>query len=175
MLIKNIRLIKTLYRIGKVFLSVGTLSACKLLNFINNNTDIIVASFFLSMKEVSVYTVYYLVINGIKKIITRITTGVEAALGNLKAEKNEEKLKNNFLLFEFILNFICVFVFSCLIILIIPFVKVYTKGVTDADYIRYSFAIVACLAELFYCLRLAYTFMVQAIGAFSETKKIFLY
>lgn len=142
-------------------------------NFVNSNTDIIVASLFLNMKEVSVYTVYYLVINGIKKVIVRISTGVEAALGNLKAERDGEKLKNNFLLFEFVLNFICSFAFSCLIILIVPFVGVYTKGITDVNYSRYVFSIVACFAELFYCLRLAYTFMVQATGAFSETKRFF--
>ncbi len=142
-------------------------------NFINNNTDIIMASLFLNMKEVSVYTVYYLVINGIKKIIVRISAGVEAALGNLKAERDSEKLKNSFLLFEFILNFICSFVYSCLIILIVPFVKVYTNGITDVNYSRYVFSIVACFAELFYCLRLSYTFMVQATGAFSETKRFF--
>ena len=142
-------------------------------NFVNDNTDIIVASIFLDMKEVSVYTVYHLVINGIKKLITRISVGAESALGNLKAESNDEKLKNNFLVFEFVLNFICSFTFSCLIILIVPFVRVYTKGVTDADYVRYGFAIVACLAQLFYCLRLSYTFMVQATGSFFETKKYF--
>ena len=145
----------------------------QLANFINDNTDIIVATLFLNMKEVSVYTIYYLVINGIKKIIFRISKGVESALGNLKAEKNEIKLREIFKDFEFVLNGICTFVFSCLITLIVPFVGVYTKGVTDVNYTRYVFAFVACCAELFYCLRLAYTFMVQAVGAFSETKKYF--
>ena len=142
-------------------------------NFVNSNTDIIIVSLFLNMKEVSVYTIYYLVINGIKKIVVRLSTGVEAALGNLKAESNSEKLKNNFLLFEFVLNFICSFMFSCLIILIVPFVNIYTKGITDVNYTRIVFAIVACTAELFFCLRLAYTYMVQATGAFSETKQYF--
>lgn len=139
--------------------------------FVNNNTDIIIASLFLTMKEVSVYTVYYLVFNGIKKIIVRVTTGVEAALGNLKAEKNIDRLKNNFRMFEFVLNFLCAITFSCLTILIIPFVRIYTKGISDANYIRYWFAFVACAAELAYCLRLSYTYMVQVIGAFNETKR----
>ena len=57
--------------------------------------------------------------------------------------------------------------------MIVPFVGVYTRGVTDVNYSRYIFAIIACMAELFYCLRISYTFMVQAIGAFAETKKYF--
>ncbi|MGN0183695.1 MAG: lipopolysaccharide biosynthesis protein [Aristaeellaceae bacterium] len=145
----------------------------QLANFVNSNTDLIVASLFLNMREVSVYTVYYLAINGIRKIITRISTGVEAALGNLRAERDGEKLKESFLHFEFVLNFICSFMFSCLIVLIVPFVGVYTKGIADANYARHVFAIVACFAELFDCLKLAYTFMVQATGAFSETKGFF--
>jgi len=97
-------------------------------NFVNNNTDIIVASLFLSLKEVSVYTIYYLAINGIKKVVSRISVGVEAALGNIIAENNKDNLQSSFSLFEFVLNFLCTVAFSCLIILIVPFVNVYTKG-----------------------------------------------
>ncbi len=139
-------------------------------NFVNGNTDIVIATIFLNMKEVSVYTIYYLVINGIKKIVVRISTGVESALGNLKAEQNIQKLRDNFLKFELILNFICTVLFSCLIILIVPFVKIYTTGINDVEYSRYIFSIIACLAEMYFCLRLAYTYMVQAEGAFFETK-----
>lgn len=140
-------------------------------NFVNQNTDIITASLFLSLKEVSVYTIYYLAINGIKKVVSRITVGVEAALGNIIAENNKDILQSSFSLFEFVLNFLCTVAFSCLIILIVPFVNVYTKGVTDVNYTRYAFGIIACVAELFYCLRLAYTYLVQAKGAYAETKK----
>ena len=142
-------------------------------NFINNNTDIIIASIFLNMKEVSVYTIYYLPINGIKKITTRITTGFEGALGNIVATDDSKLLKDNYLFFEFTLNLLCVIMFSCLMILIVPFISVYTSGITDANYYRESFAFIACLAELFYCLRLSYTYMIQATGSFSETKKYY--
>lgn len=142
-------------------------------NFVNNNTDIIVASLFLRLSEVSVYTIYFLAINGVKKLVLKLTVGVEAALGNVIAENNKKKLQNSFLMFEFILNYICAFFFSCLIVLVVPFVTIYTRGVTDANYVRYAFGIVACLAELFFCLRLSYTFVVQAKGAFSETKRYY--
>lgn len=140
-------------------------------NFVNNNTDIIVASFFLDLREVSVYTVYFLAINGIKKIVNRLCMGVEAALGKTLVQNDPIKLDVRFSQFEFLLNSICIVAFSSLLILIVPFVSLYTIGINDVNYVRYSFAIIACLAEMFYCLRLAYTFMVQAKGAFRETKK----
>lgn len=139
-------------------------------NFVNSNTDIIVASLFLKLKEVSVYTIYFLAINGVKKFVLKLTVGVEAALGNLIAENDDLKLKKSFMIFEFLLNFICVVFFSCLCVLIVPFVSIYTRGITDAEYVRYAFALVACIAELFFCLRLAYTFITQARGDFAETK-----
>jgi len=142
-------------------------------NFVNSNTDIIVASLFLRLREVSVYTIYFLSINAIKKFILKLTVGVEAALGNLIAEKDEDKFKRIFLIFEFILNFVCVVAFSCLCVLIVPFVLIYTRGVTDADYLRPAFGLVACAAELFFCLRLAYTFVTQARGDFAETKRYY--
>ena len=60
-----------------------------------------------------------------------------------------------------------------MLVLIVPFVGLYTKGVTDVEYSRQVFATIACFAELFYCLRLAYTYLVQATGMFSETKKYY--
>lgn len=145
----------------------------QLANFVNDNTDIILASIFLDIREVSVYSVYYLAINGVKKIVNRISVGVEAELGKLVVEGNLEKLRKRFFTFEYILNFICIIVFSCLIVLIVPFVLLYTKGVNDTNYIRYSFAIIASLAEMFYCIRLAYTFIVQVKGDFAKTKKYY--
>lgn len=142
-------------------------------NFVNDNTDIIIASIFLNMKEVSVYTIYHLVINGIKKLINRISIGFESALGNLSAENNYDNLRDNFLNFEFALNILCTVLFSCLIILIVPFIKIYTSGVNDTNYIRYRFAIISCASQLFFCIRLSYTYIVQATGKFVETKKYF--
>lgn len=142
-------------------------------NFINSNTSIIIASLFLSLKEVSVYTVYFLAINGIKKIVVRITSGVESAIGNMVAQGDQKRLNSNFSLFEFVLNFVCVVLFSCLMIIVVPFVNIYTTGITDVNYTRYAFGFVACVSELFYCLRLSYTYLVQAKGAFAETKKYY--
>lgn len=139
-------------------------------NFVNNNTDIIVASIFLNLREVSVYTIYYLAINGVKKAINRITTGVESALGCIAVSEDEQQLTKKFLAFEYILNVLSIIAFSVLISIIVPFVKVYTRGVTDVQYDRYVFALIACASELFFCLRIAYTQIIQAKGAFKETK-----
>ena len=49
-----------------------------------------------------------------------------------------------------------VFVFGCVAVLIVPFVKVYTFGVNDADYDVPLFALLITLAYAVYCIRLPY-------------------
>ncbi len=57
--------------------------------FVNNNTDVIVLTMFSDIKEVSVYTVYYMVANGLYKVEQTFTDGIEAAFGNMLAKKRE--------------------------------------------------------------------------------------
>lgn len=61
--------------------------------FVNNNTDVIVLTMFSDIKEVSVYTVYYMVANGLYKVEQTFTDGIEAAFGNMLAKKRIEYCK----------------------------------------------------------------------------------
>ena len=61
--------------------------------FVNNNTDVIVLTMFSDIKEVSVYTVYYMVANGLYKVEQTFTDGIEAAFGNKLAKKENRVLQ----------------------------------------------------------------------------------
>ena len=62
------------------------------------------------------------------------------------------------------------FVFSVTAILIVPFVAVYTNGITDADYIVPVFGIMLTAAWGMYCIRLPYNIVVLAIGHYRQTQ-----
>ena len=52
--------------------------------FIHTNTDIVILTLFCDkISEVSVYSVYLLVVNAIKGIINSLSSGISASLGNL--------------------------------------------------------------------------------------------
>ena len=53
--------------------------------------------------------------------------------------------------------------------MIIPFVKLYTAGIEDADYLQPIFAVLMIITALTYCLRLPYHAMVIAAGHFKQT------
>ena len=60
---------------------------------------------FLTLKDVSVYSVYYLIVYGIKTIITSISTGFSPVLGGLYAKNRKNKLNTYFSLYEYVIYF----------------------------------------------------------------------
>ncbi len=139
-------------------------------NIIHENTDLVVLTVFADTRTVSVYTVYYLVINGLYKILSIFTSSLEGAFGNMFAKKEKETAYRNFEFYEF---FMCMFVsvvFSCALVLIVPFVKIYTKEINDVNYIEPLFAAVAVTAQMVMCLRQPYLTVVRAAGHYKQTK-----
>lgn len=139
-------------------------------NIIHNNTDLVILTIFTDAKLVSVYTVYNFVIGKIRAVLQSFTGGLEAAFGNMWVKKEIENINKNFRLYEFmIFSFISV-VFSCVGVLILPFVEMYTKGVTDIVYVRTDLAILITVTEAIFCIRQPYLTLVQATGNYKETK-----
>lgn len=139
-------------------------------NFINTNTDIIVATIFLGVKEVSVYSIYYMIGNAIKKGIKAISTGTTAAFGNMLAKNQNELLERRFNQYETLIYYLSTVLVTVTIIMIVPFVKIYTSGITDVNYERPLFGALLCIAIYFESIRLPYQQLVYAAGEFRKTR-----
>ena len=144
--------------------------AHQLSNFINTNTDIIIVTIILNLKEVSVYSVYYLVGNAIKKIINAVGTGTMAAFGNMLARGEDLLLKKRFSEFECLFFYISTVLLTITAVLLPSFVSVYTKGINDVNYVRESFAILVSLSILLMCIKVPYEQIVFAAGHFRQTR-----
>lgn len=138
--------------------------------FVNNNTDIMVLTVFCNLKEISVYTVYHMVANGLYKIENTVCDGIEAAFGNMLAKDEEQLLHKNFRMFELLVFSTSTFLFVCGGLLIVPFVMVYTKGITDVSYSRPVFGALMCINQFLFCIRLPYHMLTDAAGEFKRTR-----
>lgn len=138
---------------------------------IHGNTDITILTIFSTFEEVSVYSVYNIVIVGIKKIIQSFTSGIDASFGDMLVKGESENLKKKFDLYELIYNTISVIIFSCTLILISPFIKLYTMGINDVNYVRYIFGYLIVVSEYIWAIRLPYSSIILAAGHFKETRK----
>ncbi|MGN0179755.1 MAG: lipopolysaccharide biosynthesis protein [Monoglobaceae bacterium] len=138
--------------------------------FIHMNTDIVLLSIFSGTKEVSVYSVYNSVIYAIENFFTTISDSISAALGNLIAKDERDSLRTSFEFYQTVNTAAATFVCVAEAVLIIPFVNVYTKGVTDVNYIRPAFAYIMIAAQWFYCVRIPYNNIINAAGHYRQTK-----
>lgn len=138
---------------------------------IHNNTDAVVLTIFSNTVEVSVYSIYLLVVTGVKNLVQAFTGGVDASFGDMIAKGEKQALNNSFKVYELFYFTLTTIIFIVTFLLIVPFVSIYTIGITDANYIRPVFAYLLVLAEFMWTIRLPYSSITLAAGHFRETMK----
>lgn len=136
----------------------------------HSGTDIAVLTILSNLKEVSVYSVYHLVEKGVKSVVSSFTSGIDALFGDMLAKNEKEKLNKSFEIYEFIYFIVITIIYICTIILIVPFVSVYTKGINDVNYVRPLFGFLIILSSFVSCIRLPYSSITLAAGHFKETR-----
>ncbi len=139
-----------------------------------DGTDTIVLTVFSTLSNVSIYSVYHMVLYGIKNLFLSMTTGVKSLIGELWAKQDLISLEKTFAWFEWAIHTGTIFVFGCTATLIVPFVSVYTNGVDDANYIQPLFAAVITVAHGIHCLRLPYSVMILAAGHYKQTQSNYI-
>lgn len=140
-----------------------------------DSTDVMILTIFSTLSNVSIYYVYNLVVYNLKNFfLISTSSGVLAVLGNLYATDKKQELKKFFEKSEWIIHTLVILLFGVTEVLIIPFVTIYTKNITDANYIQPIFAFFIVLAHASHCLRLPYFLMVKAAGHYQQTQKCFI-
>ncbi len=144
---------------------------------VQNSTDVLILTICADLKYVAVYSVYHLITFSLRSIVTSFTGGMEAVFGDMIAKGEHEELKATYEKYKLILTILVIAVFGTAAILIVPFVKLYTEGTTDADYVQPIFALLMVVAEAMNCLTwpcfnltiAANKLKESRIGAYGET------
>ncbi|MCM1046659.1 MAG: polysaccharide biosynthesis C-terminal domain-containing protein [Candidatus Gastranaerophilales bacterium] len=137
---------------------------------VNGNIDLVLITWMLTLKEVSVYTVHYMVANNIGKIVNSCITGIESTFGSIIVKEGREHLRKTFFFAEWYFSSISIVLYSVTATMISPFVKLYTHSVTDVNYLRPAFATVMVLAVMIKSVRMPYRMLVEGSGKFRETR-----
>lgn len=109
-----------------------------------NNTDIIILTFFCGLSVVSVYSMYAMLFGLVASVITIASTSVNFAMGQLFHSDRERYAQVQETYETYYLAF-SVALFAIAYIFILPFLRLYTEGVSDISYID------PWLPELFVC------------------------
>lgn len=139
-------------------------------SYVLDNTDVVVLTLFSTLESVSVYTVYFNIVYGIRKMLMAVFNSFQSLWGNMIAKGEKELLNESFETTEWLLHNVVTVLFGITGALIVPFVALYTQGVEDTKYILPIFALVIVLANAAHCIRLPYMMMIYSAGAFKETQ-----
>ena len=137
---------------------------------IYENTDIAVLTIASSLSNVSIYSVYALILGSIRNIITSSITGFQALFGNIIAKNESDLLQSSFSFYNWLINSLCSFFFTITGILILPFVKIYTANINDAQYSVPLFAFILTLAYGIACVRNGLFNLIRAAGHYRQTQ-----
>ncbi|MBF7097341.1 lipopolysaccharide biosynthesis protein [Alkalibacter mobilis] len=139
---------------------------------INTSAPIVIISVFSSLKMASVYSIYNMVFSGLIAITSIFTAGVSALFGNIVANNETEKLKEVQDQFEFFIFGITAVLYACALILINPFISIYTKGVTDIEYSNNLYGYLFVVWGILFNIRIPYTALINSSGLYRETRNV---
>lgn len=138
--------------------------------FIHSNTDMVIINIFKGVKEVSVYATYTMVTVAIGNFLKAIANGIAAKLGNIIAKEDSENLSTTFEIYSTVNMALSTYACIMLALFIVPFVGIYTDGVTDINYIRPLFAYILVAAEWVAFIRIPYATSITSAGHYKQTK-----
>lgn len=139
-----------------------------------DSTDSIVLTMFAGLKAVSIYSVYNIIVSGVKQLLLAMTNGIQSLMGEMWAKQELNELKKFFGWVEWTIHTGTIFAFGVTSILIIPFVEIYTNGIHDANYIQPLFSFLIIVANAGHCLRLPYNIMILAGGHYKQTQSNYI-
>ena len=138
---------------------------------ISNNIDIVLLTMFTSIVNVSIYSIYYNVTNGIANVILITVAGLESYWGNMIAKNEKEELTQSFDTIECVIHAFNTCIFVTTAIMITPFVNVYVTGIKNAEVYNVPLFGMALVSSYYMMsLRIPYFRIIKASGHYKQTQ-----
>ncbi|MCP3941556.1 MAG: hypothetical protein GY710_08755 [Desulfobacteraceae bacterium] len=142
----------------------------QLLGSIQQGIPVIAITIFSTLQIVSIYSIYNMVILGLTGVLSIFINGLFASFGDVIAKNELPTLQKSYGEFEFSYYMIITWTSMCALFLIVPFVKIYTIGITDANYDQPIFGMLIVLNSFFYNIKTPQGMLVIAAGLYRETR-----
>ena len=146
----------------------------QIVGMICNNTDVVLLTILLShnaLVEVSVYGVYYLVMNGLYSALNSLSSGLNASFGQVISTGETEVLRKSYSTYELIVFVLTFITFTCMAVLMYPFIGLYSADFADSQiYLRWSLVALFTISAILKSLRLPGLTLIVSAGHFRETQ-----
>jgi O-antigen/teichoic acid export membrane protein len=129
----------------------------------------ILFSFLYGLEAASVLGVYWMVIRLLTMLAQALYASFAPSFGNLVAGGDHNTISRVFKIFQYAFFMINTFLYMCAAYMMLPFIRIYTSGITDAQYINQLLSITIIIYGIIYTYRIPYNIVVSTNGLFKET------
>lgn len=139
-------------------------------NIVCNSTDVLVLTYVVQdIKLVSIYNLYIMIFDAVKSLILNIFSSVQFVLGQTYNQDIllYRKYHQAYEVCDFMISFS---LYSTAYVLILPFMRIYTKGITDINYIDATLPILFVLTKLLASGREPASLLINFAGHFKKTQ-----
>lgn len=131
------------------------------------NIDVILISKFLDLSAVAIYSTYNYVINMLRNILSKISGGITAIIGNYLSEGNDKRSYELFDEMRSLMFFIATVISVPLFFALGDFIDIWYEGKIETQFlITFAFSMYMYI----YIIKMPTTTFVTAAGLFKETK-----
>lgn len=138
-----------------------------------NNTSVVVMTLFMGVKalvEISVYNVYNMVGNAVSLLVGSFNSGLQSGFGELLSRGDRKALDKAYSNYEYLTYMVVFWAYTCMGLLIMPFIQLYTRSFTDAVYVRDEIAFMFVLVGIAQNIRIPSITLISAAGHYKQTR-----
>ncbi len=125
---------------------------------------------FCSLKDASVYAVYAMVFNAVTLLLGSFSNGMQSFLGESLVRESVEETRRIFSTYETYFLLINGWFYAMTYLLIMPFMRIYTKSMIDAEYVQPDLALLLICVGLLTNMRSPHIQLISAAGHFKKTQ-----
>lgn len=134
-------------------------------------SPVVIMTAVLDYKLISVYTIYNMIAGSVSSCITVFTSGLSASFGNIYAIGDKYLLKKTTGEFRTAFYMLITIVYSIMMTTLLPFVRIYTDGISDVNYIIPSLGLLITLRGLLENFGAPHGMLVYSFGKFKEIRR----
>ncbi|MBE6571308.1 MAG: hypothetical protein E7656_03540 [Ruminococcaceae bacterium] len=144
----------------------------QILSMVIMNSGIFILTFSKTeMTEISVFTTYNLVLNAVIMISNTVCNGVSASFGDLIVRQDKDHLRCVYREFEFLFQVFWTIIFSCVSVLYMPFMTIYSGVFEGIQYAKPTLCHLFTVLGAVWTIRIQQSIIIVAAGKFKEIQK----
>lgn len=142
----------------------------QILGAVHRGAPLVLATVFFSLTQVSIYSVYNIVFTGLNSLLGIFTNGLSASFGDVIARGELKTLQRAARDFELAYYILISVIYAVAYAAIMPFVSIYTAGITDANYYMPTLGATIVLSGFLYSIKNPQGMLVISAGLYKETR-----